>query len=114
MRMKTRKQHPVPLSSSAMRVLSEAKSDSPFVFPGRGGLPFARQSIGRALNATRVTPHWFRSSFRDWCAETGARRKVAERVLADVVGKRAEATYHRTYLVAHRREVMVAWVRYVS
>ena len=90
-RMKTRKQHRVPLSSSALRVLTEAKSDSPFVFPGRGVKPIARQSTGRALNGTTLTPHWFRSSFRDWCAETGARRKVA-----DVVGKRAEATYHRT------------------
>ena len=113
-RMKTKKEHRVPLSSAALRVLAEAKSDSPFVFPGRGGKPIARQSIGRALNGTKATPHGFRSSFRDWCSETGVPREVAERALAHVVGNRVEAAYNRTDLLERRREVMEAWGRYLS
>ena len=113
-RMKTRKQHRVPLSSAALQVLAEAKSDSPFVFPGRGGKPIARQSIGRALDGTKATPHGFRSSFRDWCAERGVPREVAERALAHVVGNRVEAAYNRTDLLERRRKVMEAWGRYVS
>lgn len=114
-RMKTRKQHRVPLSSAALRVLAEAKSDSPFAFPGRsGGKPIPRQSIGRALEGMRATPHGFRSSFRNWCAETGIPREVAERALAHVVGNKVEAAYNRTDLLERRREVMEAWGRYVS
>lgn len=113
-RMKTRKQHRVPLSSAALRVLAEAKSDSPYVFPGRGGKPVARQSIGRALEGTRATPHGFRSSFRNWCAETGVPREVAERALAHVVGNKVEAAYNRTDLLERRREIMEAWGQYVS
>lgn len=113
-RMKTRRQHRVPLSSAALRVLAEAKSDSPFVFPGPRGKPVARQSIGRALEGTRATPHGFRSSFRNWCAETGVAREVAERALAHVVSNKVEAAYNRTDLLERRREVMEAWGRYVS
>ena len=112
--MKTKREHRVPLSSAALRVLAEAKSDSPFVFPGRGGKPIARQSIGRALNGTEATPHGFRSSFRDWCSETGVPREVAERALAHVVGNKVEAAYNRTDLLERRREVMEAWGRYLS
>ena len=46
--------------------------------PDGGGKPIARQSIGRALEGPRATPHGFRSSFRNWCAETGVPREVAE------------------------------------
>ena len=95
-------------------MLAEAKSDSPFVFPGPRGKPIARQSVGRALGGTRATPHGFQSSFRNWCAETGVAREVAERALAHVVSNKVEAAYNRTDLLERRREVMVAWGRYVS
>lgn len=36
--------------------------------------------------ADRATVHGFRSAFRDWCAETGAPREVAEAALAHTVG----------------------------
>ena len=36
--------------------------------------------------AEKYVPHGFRSSFRDWCAETGKPREVAEAALAHVVG----------------------------
>ncbi len=62
----------------------------------------------------RATPHGFRSSFRNWCAETGIPREVAERALAHVVGNKVEAAYNRTDLLERRREVMEAWGRYVS
>ena len=42
------------------------------------------------------TPHGMRSSFRDWCSETGVAREVAEAALAHVVKNKVEAAYARS------------------
>ena len=59
------------------------------------------------------TPHGMRSSFRDWCSETGVAREVAEAALAHVVKNRVEAAYARSDLLERRREVMQAWADYL-
>ena len=51
-----------------------------------------------------------RSSFRDWCSETGVAREVAEAALAHVVRNKAEAAYARSDLLDRRREVGSAWL----
>ena len=48
------------------------------------------------------TPHGFRSSFRDWCAETGKPRELAEAALAHTV-KGVEGAYFRSDLFDARR-----------
>ena len=57
-------------------------------------------------------PHGFRSSFRDWCAEQGERREVAEACLAHVVGG-VEGAYFRSDLFDLRRGVMERWAGFV-
>ncbi|MYA44638.1 MAG: tyrosine-type recombinase/integrase [Gemmatimonadetes bacterium] len=116
-RTKTNRPHRVPLSAAALAVLEAAKTTarrSPFVFPGQTGKPLPRQAFGRTLKAAQVagTAHGFRSTFRDWCAETGVPREVAERALAHVVRNATEAAYNRTDLLERRREVMAAWGAY--
>ena len=54
-------------------------------------------------------PHGFRASFRNWCAETGIAREVAERALGHVVRNRTEAAYSRTGLLQRRRQLMTDW-----
>ena len=54
-----------------------------------------------------------RSSFRDWCSETGVRREVAEAALAHVVKNKVEAAYARSDLLEQRREVMEVWSDYI-
>jgi hypothetical protein len=49
-----------------------------------------------------------RSSFRDWCAETGVPREVAEACLAHVAGA-VERAYFRSDIIERRRPVMQAW-----
>ena len=56
-----------------------------------------------------ATVHGFRSSFRDWAAETGVERDVAEAALAHTVRNAVEAAYLRTDYLEKRREVMQAW-----
>ena len=59
-------------------------------------------------------PHGMRSSFRDWCSETGVRREVAEAALAHVVKNKVEAAYARSDLLESRREVMERWSEYLA
>ena len=62
----------------------------------------------------QCVPHGMRSSFRDWCSETGVRREVAEAALARLVSNKVEAAYTRSELLDRRREVMEAWSAYLD
>ena len=59
------------------------------------------------------TAHGFRSSFRDWCAETGVDRALAESALGHVVGG-VEGAYLRSALIERRRPLMQAWADYLG
>lgn len=57
----------------------------------------------------------FRSSLRDWIAETtDAPHEVAETILGHTVGGAVERAYRRTDYLEQRRIVMEAWGVYVS
>ena len=57
-----------------------------------------------------VTPHGFRSTFRDWAEEaTGFPHEVKEAALAHAVRNKVEAAYRRTDLFDKRRSMMDAW-----
>ena len=61
-----------------------------------------------------ATTHGLRSTFRDWCGETGVDRELAERCLAHKVGSDAENAYARSSLIARRRPIMEAWGAFVA
>ena len=116
--MKSGRSHRVPLSAQALGVLREARRLPPasnLLFPSpRGG------TMGRNAPATLAhrlglgcVPHGFRSSFRDWAAEAGVGREIAEAALAHVVQDPVEAAYRRTDFFAQRRAVMERWGVYV-
>ena len=73
----------------------------------------AMRRLACQIAGKRVTLHSFRSSFRDWCSETGVRRELAEAALAHVVGNKTEAAYNRTALVEQRRPIMEAWTAFI-
>lgn len=57
-----------------------------------------------------VTVHGFRSTFRDWAAETtNFPSDVVEMALAHAVSDKVEAAYRRGDLFVKRRELMDAW-----
>lgn len=118
-RMKAGRQHRVPLSRAALRVLAEARQHSEpdgLIFPGRGGRPLGHASIRTLFKRLDIggTPHGLRGSFRNWCAESGVPREVAERALAHVVKGATESAYHTTDLLERRREVMEAWGQHLG
>ena len=118
-RMKANREHRVPLSKRALEVLvqaSELANDSELVFPSIRGKPLSDSTLSKLCreNGVQAVPHGFRSSFRDWCGETGQNREVAEQALAHVVRNRAEAAYARSDLFERRRKLMNAWAQYLA
>ena len=118
-RTKSGREHRVPLSSGALKVLEQAKTlgdGDGLVFPGRRGRPLGDSTLSLLLRrfGIRCVPHGMRSSFRDWCSETGVRREVAEAALAHVVKNKVEAAYARSDLLESRREVMERWSEYLA
>jgi len=117
-RMKSGREHRVPLSESALAILEkfgEARV-SEFIFPGQGaGRPLSEMVLRRMLrrDADVVTVHGFRSSFRDWAGnETHFPRELAEAALAHAVGDKAEQAYRRSDALEKRRALMEAWAAY--
>ena len=120
--MKNGTEHRVPLSKAALTVLEQARTlddGSGVVFPSplKRGCPLSDMAMTKLLRdnrlAERATVHGFRSSFRDWCAETGKPRELAEAALAHTVGG-VEGAYFRSDLLARRRRLMDQWAGYVS
>ena len=119
-RMKSRREHIVPLPAAALAVLEERRGEhADLVFPsGRTGREFSATAILRCLCSAvgaDATLHGFRSSFRDWAAEqTKADRAVVDLSLAHSVGTAVERAYFRTDLIEKRRELMAAWGAFVT
>ena len=121
-RMKAGREHRVPLTGAVLDVLRQAKAlddGSGLVFPSpvRRGRPLSDVTLTKVLRdkgiAERATVHGFRSSFRDWCAETGKVREIAEAALAHTV-KGVEGAYFRSDLFDRRRRLMEAWAGFVT
>ena len=118
-RMKARHAHSVPLSSRALVVVKEARERLPggdLVFPSRAGKVISDGTVSMLLKrfGIKAVPHGFRSSFRDWCGETGVPREVAEACLAHVIANKVEAAYARSTLYGRRVPVMEDWAKYVT
>ena len=121
-RMKGGREHRVPLSDAAVAVLERARGlddGSGLVFPSplRPGRPLSPMTLTKILRdrglADRATVHGFRSAFRDWCAETGKPREVAEAALAHTVGG-VEGAYFRSDLYARRRVLIDQWAAFLT
>jgi integrase len=116
-RMKSGREHRVPMPPRCMTILREmrAKSDGELVFPGRDG-ELARSTFSwllRTLGHGDVVQHGFRSAFRDFCGEhTNFPREIAEAALAHRTGNAVELAYRRQDALAKRRRLMEAWASY--
>jgi len=117
-RMKSRREHRVPLSSAAIAVLKRVEEEKgEYVFPGRSpDAPLSNMALlmtlGR-MNRADITAHGFRSTFRDWAAEcTNFPSEVVEIALAHMIEGKTEAAYRRGDLLEKRRQLMDQWAEY--
>ena len=119
-RMKSGREHVIPLSAPAVALLERMKEHkrggSDFVFPGNvKGKPLSDMTLTKALRdmGLVVTAHGFRSTFRDWAAETtNFPSDLAEAALAHVVADKTVAAYQRGTMLEKRRAMMAAWADY--
>lgn len=125
-RMKAGRAHRVPLPAGAVAVLEamrKAYPKSEWVFPGASLRTDREPTLSsmalpmtlRRMNRADLTAHGFRSTFRDWAAETtNFPREAAEAALAHAIGDKVEAAYRRGDLFEKRRQLMDAWGAYCA
>ena len=133
-RMKAGKEHRVPLSDRAVKLLKSLPRmpESKYVFPGATGSRIDNSTIRRLIRSIHetaisaggkgyidpkqnkvVTVHGFRSTFRDWAGETTAYpNEVCEHALAHKLVDRVEAAYRRGDMLLKRASLMADWSQY--
>lgn len=142
-RMKAGAEHRVPLTAEAIALLKSVPrmQDVPYVFPSVTGKMLSDMSISAVMRRMQeeaekaaaeagedpakagwrdprsgkpAVPHGLRSTFRDWAAERGYDRDMAEIALAHTVGSAVERAYRRTDMVERRRMMMQAWSEFLA
>ena len=119
-RMKTNREHRVPLCRRAVEILEAARTlgnGGALVFPTTRGKQLKDMALSGLLKNLGIpaVPHGFRSSFRDWAGEeTNHPHAVIEAALAHMVRNKVEAAYARSDLFERRRCLMDDWAVYLG
>ncbi len=130
-RMKADREHRVALPKAAMDLLkaihTPRASGLVFAAPAGGQLSdMALTAVMRKIAASRpgqyldkttgrpAVPHGLRSTFRDWAAECGHDRDMAEMQLAHAVGSKVERAYRRSDMFERRRGMIEAWAAFLK
>jgi integrase len=116
-RMKGHREHRVPLSGRVFDLLKNLPREGEFVFAGgRAEKPLSNMAMLKTLERMGrggITTHGFRSSFRDWAAETTSYpEELCEMALAHAVSNKVEAAYRRGDMLEKRRQMMADWARF--
>ena len=120
-RMKKGREHRVPLSNPAMEILKwqityAGPNVSDFVFPGQRAKIQEEKAMRRLMQDMGIhdiTPHRFRSSFRDWAGDmTDFSDEVIEACLAHHKKSKTEKTYRRLDAFEKRKKLMAMWAAY--
>lgn len=123
-RMKAGREHRVPLMPEVVALIGERPAHAAaadLVFPGLrtgriNGRMISHPAFARVMKSMgyqNLTTHGFRSTFRDWTAETTDHaNEVVEMCLAHSIGSKVEAAYRRGNLLDKRRNVMNDWTKY--
>jgi integrase len=113
-RMKSGREHRVPLSPTALGLLNKLprEADNPFIFIGSHKMVLPRV-MSRMGQKGVTTVHGFRSTFSNWCHEqTAHSAHTIEISLAHNVGTEVERAYRRTDMINKRRQLMEQWSRF--
>lgn len=114
-RMKGGVRHTEPLTDAAVAILrSLPRNKPPFALSNNAMLGLLRKRPPKGYGLP-YTVHGFRSTFRDWAAETTSHpNHVVEMALSHAIGNKAEAAYRRGELLAKRRKLMDEWAAYLG
>jgi integrase len=119
-RAKVKREHRVPLSGEALAIVKSVWQERRLLFKG--------QSPGKPVSDTRLRTllreqskdiiadadtHGFRSTLRDWAAETGADHMTAEAALEHSLGTKVQTAYLRSDLFDQRVGLMDDWASFL-
>lgn len=134
-RMKASREHRVPLTAEAVALLRGLPrfDGVSYVFAAPRGGMLSDMSLGAVMRRMQeaeekagrkgwldprsgrpAVPHGLRSTFRDWTAERGYDRDMAEIALAHNVGSEVERAYRRSDMLERRRAMMAAWAAFIG
>ncbi len=118
-RMKAKKEHRVPLSPAAVKLLKALPriDGQKLVFPGsKEGKPLSDMSLTAVLRRMEMdaTAHGFRGTFADWCRLTGKSEELRELSLAHEPGTKVARAYATTDALEPRRPLMNAWATFIG
>ena len=117
--MKARKEHQVPLSRQSLKIIKTINHNHKYVFTeANPEKPLCNNVMGKMMQTRfkeyNATVHGFRSTFRNWAAETNDYDPYAvEFCLAHQIPNKSEAAYLRTNLLSKRKVIMQDWSDYV-
>jgi integrase len=132
--MKAKREHRVPLPTAALAMLKALPrmEGSPYVFAAPRGGMLSDMSISAVMRRMQeveekagrpgyldpqtkrpAVPHGLRSTFRQWTAEKGYPRDMAEIALAHQVGSDVERAYQRSDMLNRRRRMMEDWAEFL-
>jgi integrase len=116
-RMKSNRQHRVPLSDRAVKILPGMMRENDYVFPGARKPTMSSTAMLELVWEMRghgLTVHGFRSSFSDWARDhTSFSRDVVDMALAHSVKDKSEAAYRRLDALDKRRRLIEQWSRFL-
>ncbi len=134
-KMKMGREHRVPLPPQALELLRAVPRirHSSLVFPAPRGGMLSDMSLSACMKRMHqsdvengdggffdyrsgrpAVPHGLRSTARDWAAERGYERDLAELALAHNVGEAAERAYRRTDMLERRRAMLSDWADFLT
>ena len=96
--------------------IAERYRTGDFVFTGYRGVALDQKAVRVLLRNmdVRVTPHGFRSSFRNWAFHTRQERDLAELSLGHSIAGKTEGAYLTEDGLEERRPLVAAWARYIG
>jgi integrase len=102
-----RREHRVPLSDAAVRLLRALPRDGELIFGKLFHNGMIRLVWG--LRQKTITVHGFRATFKSWSLDTDRPQDIVEMALAHLSGDKVAAAYTRTDLLKRRASLAEAW-----
>lgn len=125
-RMKGGREHIVPLSAAALKIVQAQPriAGEDHLFPSsRNGGALSDMAMAQQMrrmdfkdeNGEVCVPHGLRSTFSDWCGDfLDLVPEVTEMALAHAIADKTRGAYRRRTAIEKRRRVMEQWARFCS
>ncbi|MEQ1881120.1 MAG: integrase arm-type DNA-binding domain-containing protein [Burkholderiales bacterium] len=118
-RTKTNREHRIPLTDEAKRIVDECRKRSPneYLFPAYKGQPISDAAMATLMKRQGMAarPHGFRATFRTWCEEcTDTSFEVKEAALGHAVDVGVVGAYQRSDRLGKRTMLISTWAEWLT